>query len=334
MSDAVLETLFYPVDEGAVDISGKRVIFWCARYSPSMEGLDLTCQSYWKQDAEALEARGFSVLNGDEGLCGYDVALVALPKNAVEARYVLASAIRSVKAGGSVLAAAGNKEGGTRLASFFADFGIADVEVDSRNKCRVAVARVERPDDAAIDAALREGGEQLISGADYFSQPGVFGWNKIDAGSFLLAAYLPERFVGRGADFGCGYGYLSLCVAGRMESREGQLYAVDADVRAVRLCQKNVPSVRGIWADVVGGDGLPHGLDFIIMNPPFHEGKRTDSDIGVAFIEQAARCLKKGGVLWMVANTHLPYEAVLQRSFSSVQKLAQESGFKVFKAVM
>ena len=54
--------------------------------------------------------------------------------------------------------------------------------------------------------------------------------------------------------------------------------------------------------------------DVIVSNPPFHTQSRADRpDIGRRFIAVAAEALKPGGRLWLVANRHLPYEAVLTR---------------------
>ena len=43
--------------------------------------------------------------------------------------------------------------------------------------------------------------------------------------------------------------------------------------------------------------------------------------------------LKKGGVLWIVANRHLPYEAELKDAFKRVEMIADSGGYKVFEAV-
>ena len=65
------------------------------------------------------------------------------------------------------------------------------------------------------------------------------------------------------------------------------------------------------WHDVA--TGLPARYDFIVSNPPFHQGRADEPDLGRAFIAAAAAALKPGGRLWLVANRHLPYEAVLAR---------------------
>jgi 16S rRNA (guanine1207-N2)-methyltransferase len=326
MSNLDLETLFYPIQSGAIETAGKRAVFWHAKYHPLIDTMNVDCVSYWAQDAAGLSGKLLPEHEIEPE--SYDIALVRVPKNMVEAEYALASALKSLARDGILIAAAGNKAGGGRLVKLFEGFGLKGVQSDARNKCRLVWVVVKRFHEQAVAAAIKAGGVQNVQNHPYLTQPGVFGWDKVDKGSVLLAAQFSDQLVGKGADFGCGYGYLALHVQGAEA-----LYAIDADSRAVDLCAKNVQCVIPVWSDILAGDQLPAGLDFIVMNPPFHEGKHVDTDIGAAFIQQAARHLKKGGVLWMVANVGLPYERVLGCEFSSVERKAQANGFKVLRAV-
>jgi 16S rRNA (guanine1207-N2)-methyltransferase len=107
---------------------------------------------------------------------------------------------------------------------------------------------------------------------------------------------------------------------------------MDIDRRAVDCAQRNVTDPRAAfaWADV-RREGLA-GLDFVVMNPPFHDGGAEDKALGQAFIRAAHGGLRDGGVLWLVANRHLPYEAVLGELFGKVAMKAETGGFKVFEA--
>jgi 16S rRNA (guanine1207-N2)-methyltransferase len=91
------------------------------------------------------------------------------------------------------------------------------------------------------------------------------------------------------------------------------------------------PRARIVWGDARETPALS-GLDFVVMNPPFHDAGVESRALGVAFITRAHAVLRKGGVLWLVANRHLPYEESLTRLFSRVAPVHEASGFKVYEA--
>jgi len=68
------------------------------------------------------------------------------------------------------------------------------------------------------------------------------------------------------------------------------------------------------------------------MNPPFHDTGVEDKALGQTFIRRAHAMLRKGGILWMVANRHLPYEAVLAEQFRHVAPRGDGKGFKIYEA--
>ena len=68
------------------------------------------------------------------------------------------------------------------------------------------------------------------------------------------------------------------------------------------------------------------------MNPPFHIGRKVEPDLGKTFIQKAYSILKKTGILWMVSNRHLSYEAMLSQLFTDFDEVAGDNRFKVLKA--
>ena len=167
------------------------------------------------------------------------------------------------------------------------------------------------------------------------TKPGIYGWNKIDTGSRLLIDSLSDELSGIGADYGCGYGYLSHQILNQYPNIQ-KLYAMDADYNSLDCARYNLSTFDQIeycWCDLTKPQHELEQLDFIIMNPPFHDGKLTASSIGVDFIKMACNQLKKDKKLYIVANNHLPYEKVLAEFFTNVQKIDEKSGFKVFCAV-
>ncbi len=178
-----------------------------------------------------------------------------------------------------------------------------------------------------------------IADGRFLSRPGLFAWDRIDAASALLASCLPTDLAGKGADLGAGFGYLSAEVLARCPG----VIAMDlyeAEARALDLARLNLaapgepaPSARLAfhWHDVTAG--LADRYDFIVSNPPFHQGRADQPELGRAFIAAAAAALKPRGRLWLVANRHLPYEAELAQGFTSVRTVREQDGFKVIEAI-
>jgi 16S rRNA (guanine1207-N2)-methyltransferase len=259
-----------------------------------------------------------------------DEAVVLAPPGALERGYVLAETLRALKAGGRLTALAPKDRGGARLRKELEVFGCT-VQEEARRHHRIChCARPDAP--AGIAQAIAAGGPQVPPALGLWSQPGVFSWDRLDPGSELLLEYLPA-LAGNGADLGCGVGVLALKV---LESQSvTSLLLIDIDRRAVEAARHNVKDDRTAfaWADVRKPGALPEGLDFLVTNPPFHHGGEEDRRLGAAFIETAARSLRRGGRFWLVANRHLPYEAPLAAAFKTVRAVAEGKGFKLYEAV-
>jgi 16S rRNA (guanine1207-N2)-methyltransferase len=264
----------------------------------------------------------------DESEALDNLAMLA-PPGAIERRAVLALALRALKPGAPLLALAPKDKGGGRIVSDLADLGCACVESAKRHH-RICVAQAGG-DRQSIEAAIRAGAPRLSETLGLWTQPGVFSWDRIDPGAALLADHLPE-FSGRGADLGCGLGLLARRIL--RSPRVKTLVMVDIDRRAVDLCARNVEDSRAkcVWEDV-RRLRKPEPLDFVVMNPPFHDAGHESKGLGIAFIARAAEFLRPGGVCWLVANRHLPYEAALEEKFRSVAPVAEAAGFKVIEAV-
>lgn len=257
------------------------------------------------------------------------MAMVYAPPGVLERRHTLALALRALRPGGRLDVMAPKDRGGSRLKKELAAFGVTVEETAKAHHRRCIALVPEAP--TGVEAAIEAGALQWVAPVGAWSQPGVFAWDRVDPGTALLAEHLPS-LRGRGADLGCGYGALATVVL-RSEGVTG-LRLVDLDRRAVAAARRNVEDPRASfeWADArtlpTEGD-----LDFVVMNPPFHEGGSEDRRLGQAFVRQAAGMLRTGGVLWLVANRHLPYEAELSAAFKRFSPVADTGGYKVIEAV-
>jgi len=265
-----------------------------------------------------------------------NIACISISKSKEESLEFLKLALYVLKEDGLIVAIGANDANGKRLVKWMNELGV-NVESLSKDKHRVVYGK--KPNEAMSNYSPEYELKLIELDDDQFvTISGIYGWNKIDVGSDLLTEFLPDDLTGQGADFGCGYGFLSKAVL--KNCRKIQFFdLIDADARALVAAQENMDGYGGDatidykWIDITDRTQLTKQYDFIVMNPPFHEGKKADSNIGINFIINASACLRNNGVLYMVANRHLPYEDALSKNFKKAEKIAEEDGYKVFKAI-
>ena len=239
--------------------------------------------------------------------------------------------------GGTLMVSLHNDWGARRLEKFLTELA-GEVATLSKNHCRAFWVRKTGTLNLSMLAEWRDVAKsRRIEAGRFWSQPGLFSWDRADAGSKLLCSLLPTTLDGRVADLGAGWGYLSehilrVCPAVRV------LDLFEANRSALECARRTLTPMIGArrvnfhWADVTAGAGSAT-YNFIVMNPPFHEGRASDPLLGMRFIGAAAAALRADGELRMVANRNLPYEAPLTEVFETVEKVTEEIGFKVFRAV-
>jgi len=252
------------------------------------------------------------------------------PPGTIERRRALALALRALALDAELVVMAPKDKGGGRLAKELGSFG-CDVAESVKHHHRICTAR--RPaEPVGLEDAMNEGTARFVDEIGFWSQPGIFSWDRIDPGSALLASVLPE-LAGSGADLGCGYGFLARAIL--RSNKVKRLVLVDIDGRAVEAARLNIEDPRAVflWADIRAATPALTSLDFVVMNAPFHDGGIEDRDLGRIFIQRAAASLRKGGSCWVVANRHLPYEAVMAPLFKELRPVTEQRGFKVYVAV-
>ncbi|WP_444931550.1 class I SAM-dependent methyltransferase [Microbulbifer sp. SSSA002] len=176
--------------------------------------------------------------------------------------------------------------------------------------------------------------QQLAELGDLYSKPGLFGWNKVDKGSALLAQQFTTELPADGSrivDLGCGYGYLSLQLAALGNYH---FTATDNNAAALLACRKNFTerNIEGIVVPSDAGSELEGGIaDLLLCNPPFHQGFQVEGDLTDRFLQQSARILKDSGTAIFVVNEFIPLAKKGPRYFSQVTLITKERGFCVYR---
>jgi len=167
---------------------------------------------------------------------------------------------------------------------------------------------------------------------DFISKPGVFGWDKIDQGSLLLAEHLVD-LVGsskpsKALDLGCGYGYLSLYTQRLLSI---PVVATDTNAAAIQCCKANV-SHSELPIFVIADDcaqSINETFDLVICNPPFHSGFGVENQLTELFLASAAQHLTPDGQAIFVTNLHIGIEKKATEFFTHVKTPIKNNHFKL-----
>jgi 16S rRNA (guanine1207-N2)-methyltransferase len=169
---------------------------------------------------------------------------------------------------------------------------------------------------------------------DFYSKPGLFGWNKIDKGSEFLMEYLPA-FLAQYAsppqtmlDLGCGYGYLTLMTR---HLTMQQRVATDNNAAALLAVENNAAFYQ-LPVAVIADDAaasIAERFDMILCNPPFHQGFSTDGGLSDKFLRNIRRLLAPQGRALVVVNSFIGIETKAAQYFAHQKKLASNASFKL-----
>jgi 16S rRNA (guanine1207-N2)-methyltransferase len=158
---------------------------------------------------------------------------------------------------------------------------------------------------------------------------GMFSPGRLDPGTrLLLQEAPPPPAAGSLLDLGCGYGPLALVLAAR--SAAAQVWAIDVNQRALRLCASNaaragLPNVRCAPPD---DPALPGSFDLIWSNPPIRIGKGPLHKLLGHWLARLA----PGGAAYLVVQRHLGSDSLqhwLAESGWQAERAAARSGYRL-----
>ncbi len=183
--------------------------------------------------------------------------------------------------------------------------------------------------------------------------PGVFSAGKLDRGTALLLAHLPDLAPDDVVvDLGCGNGVLGLVAS--VDQPDAAVTLVDDSSMAVAAARAtldaNGASGTVVWGDGLtdwamddpGGDdpagtgrtGAPDGsVDIVLCNPPFHDDHALVDAVAWKMFSESRRALRPGGEIWVVGNRHLGYHVKLRRLFGDVDVVSSDPKFVVLHSV-
>ncbi|CAL4322924.1 Ribosomal RNA small subunit methyltransferase C [Buchnera aphidicola (Neophyllaphis podocarpi)] len=167
------------------------------------------------------------------------------------------------------------------------------------------------------------------------SLPGVFGFNKIDEGSELLASTFRNNFIkGNVLDIGCGNGILSTSILQQNHKLIKNILLIDDNLTSI-VSSKNTLKINNLKgtvfpSNVYSNIKYKNFFDLIVSNPPIHIGLRLNFKIITKIIKYSKHYLKFKGELRIVVNKSFSCKRMPHKNFSI---LKQNEKFIVYQII-
>jgi 16S rRNA (guanine1207-N2)-methyltransferase len=260
-------------------------------------------------------------------------AIVFLPKSKAFINMTLALVSKMVEEGGTVVLA-GTNDGGIRSAKAAYEKYVGPVsEKIVGNHSALYVGKNARLGaDKKIEDFLSfspvAAAGVTIEAANL---PGVFSTGELDEGTKLLLEKIPydkKKIL----DVGCGAGVIGAIY--KKKKPQSDVTMSDQSKLAVMASKKTLEK-NGIEGNVIESDvfeSIEGAFDLILCNPPFHTGISTDYSFIERFSRGAKKHLNRGGEIWLVANSFLPYKETLERHIGPTEMVVDTKKFRVYRS--
>ncbi|HCS65814.1 MAG TPA: rRNA methyltransferase [Cellvibrio sp.] len=298
--------------------------------------------------AEQAKARGFTTAFNDFDCSeiadnSLDKIFYRVSKEKPVVHHLLNQAWRCLKPGGQLLLAGYKNEGTKTYIEKIAKLLGSGKNIVKNGPVYSAKLSKYTEYDAALlldDSDYRQPRPiALDSGLKLLSKPGLFGWNKVDAGSALLIEQLKQLSplpnpLNTGVDLGCGYGYLTIAAASLDICKSINHWTLtDNNAAALQLAQQNLQhnQLNGEVVAADAGKSIRAKVDLLLCNPPFHQGFGIDGDLTDKFLLSAKHLLAPQGIALFVVNQFIPLERKAAPLFSQIKVVIDNGSFKVIQ---
>lgn len=267
-----------------------------------------------------------------QGSKQHDLVVIAFPKSKAEFIFTLAMIAPFVNDNTTIVIVGDNKSGIKSVAKQSEGYLDFCIKQDSARHCLLFSARYIK---AGTPFNLSEWftyyevvlAEQTLKVA---ALPGVFSQKGLDKGTQVLLNNLPKEISGKVLDFGCGAGVISAAIA--LQFPELTLTLADVSALAIKSSEQTL-KINNLQGQCVASDGLSGvtgTFNWIVSNPPFHQGLKTHYAATELFLTQCTNHMQKNSVLLVVANSFLQYQPIMEQSVGSTTKAIVNNGFTVY----
>ena len=263
----------------------------------------------------------------------HDMAIIHFPKSKAEFSFTLAMLAKSMTEDAAIVIVGENKAGIKSAKKLAIDYLEYCENVDAARHCLMYIGKL-KPSLPRFDLQKFykyypiQVQEKVLQIA---ALPGVFSQNSLDTGTEVLLANLPDVITDNVLDFGCGAGVIAAYI-GTVHPKT-TLTLVDVSALALHSAQTTL-SLNHLTGQYIASDGLSNvqeRYDFVISNPPFHQGVKTHYGATEQFLAKIKQNLTSKACLTIVANSFLKYLPIMEKAVGKTKTLAIKKGFAVYQ---
>jgi 16S rRNA (guanine1207-N2)-methyltransferase len=262
----------------------------------------------------------------------HDLVIIQFPKSKAEFTFTLAMIAESLSQESLVLVVGENKSGIKSLAKLTIGQLQDCAKVDSARHCLLFAANMLAEQTPFILKNWLKPYSFSINDTvvEVVALPGVFSQNGLDVGTQVLLENFSKKMSGDLLDFGCGAGVIA-SYFGKIFP-DVNLHLLDVSALALYSALETL-IINNLTGQVFPSNSLSNvkeKYNYVISNPPFHQGLKTNYLATETFLSKIKLHLKPKGQVTIVANSFLRYQPIMEEEIGRTQVLAKQKGFSLY----
>jgi 16S rRNA (guanine1207-N2)-methyltransferase len=266
----------------------------------------------------------------------HDMAIIHFPKSKAEFSFTLAMLAESMTDKATIVIVGENKGGVKSAEKLGIDYLEYCNKVDSARHCLMFIGEY-KPTTPRFELQKFYKYYQIQvqeKTLEIAALPGVFSQNALDTGTEILLAHLPDIMAGKILDFGCGAGVIAAYIG--TVYPQTKLTLVDVSALALHSAQTTL-TLNQLTGQYIASNSLSNvqeRYDFVISNPPFHQGIKTNYAATEQFLSNIKQNLTPKGCITIVANSFLKYLPIMEKTIGKTKTLTIKKGFAVYQCYL
>jgi 23S rRNA (guanine1835-N2)-methyltransferase len=169
---------------------------------------------------------------------------------------------------------------------------------------------------------------------EFVNHSNLFSREKLDIGTRFFLEHIPQGNFTKILDLGCANGIVG--IKAKMNNQNSQIIFSDESYMAIQSAQINYESffkdqANYTWTNCFENQPTNY-LDLVLCNPPFHQQNTIGDFIAWQMFQDAHSALRTGGLIRVIGNNHLNYQAKLKKLFGNSKSVATNNKFVICEA--